>query len=344
MADTKKKKQILPRTPMPEQAPEERRFNFKEVTLGYDMEMAVAEANRCLQCKKPLCVSGCPVEVDIKGFIRHVQQRDIVSAYKAILKTNSLPAVCGRVCPQENQCEGACILSKKGGAVAIGRLERFVADSIAVEDACLELSGREECPMVRGEIKVACIGSGPSSLTVAAYLSTQGIKVSMYEALHEPGGVLVYGIPEFRLPKSIVHREIDALREYGVNIHTNWVGGRTVTVQDLFDRGYKAIFIGVGAGLPWFLKLPGENLIGVYSANEYLTRVNLGRAYTFPDHDTPGHSGAQCHGIGRRQRGHGRGPHRPCGLVRKTCISSIAVPRRKCLRVGRRSTMPWTRA
>jgi glutamate synthase (NADPH/NADH) small chain len=287
MPDTTKKKQKQPRTPMPEQAPEVRRSNFQEVALGYDLDMAVAEAERCLQCKKPLCVAGCPVDVDIKGFIKHLQNRDVPSAYQAILSTNSLPAVCGRVCPQENQCEGACILGKKGEPVAIGRLERFVADYYAADDACQELSGKQECPMVRDDLKVACIGSGPASLTVAAYLSTKGIKVSMYEALHEPGGVLVYGIPEFRLPKAIVHREIDALRQNGVDIRTNWVGGRTMTVQDLFDMEYKAVFMGVGAGLPRFLGLPGENLIGVFSANEYLTRVNLGRAYAFPNQDTP---------------------------------------------------------
>ncbi|WP_243438716.1 NADPH-dependent glutamate synthase [Fundidesulfovibrio soli] len=280
-----------PRTAMPEQDPRQRVRNFSEVTTGYTPEMALAEAQRCLQCKKPLCRKGCPVEIDIPGFIAPILEGDLDKAYKVLRDTNSLPAVCGRVCPQETQCEGACILGKKGEPVAIGRLERFVADTFMAKDACEEITGTQACTLEREDLKVACIGGGPSSLTVAGYLSALGIKVHVFEALHEVGGVLVYGIPEFRLPKAIVRREIDAMRALGVEFHTNWVGGKTITVDDLKAQGFNAIFIGVGAGLPKFLRVPGENLIGVFSANEYLTRVNLGRAYEFPKSDTPAYTG-----------------------------------------------------
>lgn len=281
------RKTMTPRTPMPHQPADERVRNFNEVALGYTPEDARREAERCLQCKKPLCREGCPVEIDIRGFIARVAEDDVPGAYEVIRKYNSLPAVCGRVCPQENQCEGRCILGKKGEPVAIGRLERYVADAFAASDACEEITGKRECVMLRDDLKVACIGAGPASLTVAGYLASRGIGVTVYEALHEAGGVLVYGIPEFRLPKAIVARELDGLRELGVDIVCNWVGGKTVTIQDLLDEGYDAIFIGVGAGLPRFMSIPGENLVGVFSANEYLTRVNLGRGYDFPNHDTP---------------------------------------------------------
>ena len=286
MAD-KKKKKVRGRTPMPHQDPLERGRNFKEVALGYTREQAILEAERCLQCKKPLCQNGCPVNIDIKGFIGALADDDLHGAYDIIRKTNSLPAVCGRVCPQESQCEGSCILGKKHEPVAIGRLERYVADTYMAESACEEVTDLSTCALEREDIKVACIGSGPSSLTVAGYLAGRGIKVDVYEALHEPGGVLIYGIPEFRLPKAVVGRELDGLKALGVTFHTNWVGGKTITVKDLQDQGYAAIFIGVGAGLPRFLNVPGENLVGVFSANEYLTRVNLGRAYDFPNYDTP---------------------------------------------------------
>jgi glutamate synthase (NADPH/NADH) small chain len=286
MADNKKNPKS-PRVPMPEQPAEERSHNFNEVTLGYTYEMALEEAGRCLQCKKPLCQSGCPVEIDIKSFIGHLAEGDIPEAYKVIKNTNALPAVCGRVCPQEVQCEGSCILGKKGEPIAIGRLERFVADTFTADSACEMLTGDVACSLPNDHLKVACIGSGPSSLTVAGYLATRGVPVTIFEALHEFGGVLVYGIPEFRLPKEIVAKEISALWTKGVKFMPNWVGGRTITIEDLIEDGYDAIFIGVGAGLPWFLNIPGENLVGVYSANEYLTRINLGRAYDFPNHDTP---------------------------------------------------------
>ncbi|MBG0777613.1 MAG: NADPH-dependent glutamate synthase [Desulfovibrionaceae bacterium] len=288
MADKQPKKIQKPRTPMPTQAPEARVGNFDEVALGYTEADARAEAARCLQCKKPFCVKGCPVEVPIRDFIGHLQKGDVEAAYRTIKGTNSLPAVCGRVCPQETQCEGACILGKKGQPVAIGRLERYVADTYAAMSACDEITGKPECTPVNPELRVACVGSGPASLTVAGYLSARGVKVVVFEALHEVGGVLVYGIPEFRLPKTrVVAREVNALKEQEVELRTNWVGGKTFTIQELLDQGFQAVFIGVGAGLPRFLGVPGENLIGVFSANEYLTRVNLGRAYDFPNYDTP---------------------------------------------------------
>jgi glutamate synthase (NADPH/NADH) small chain len=273
---------------MPVQPPEERIRNFDEVATGYTLEMAAEEAARCLQCKKPKCVKGCPVEVPIPQFIAHLAAGDIDAAYRTLKSTNSLPAVCGRVCPQEVQCEGECILTAKGQPVAIGRLERFVADEYMHRDACGLISGKPECPLIDPHKKVACIGSGPASLTAAGYLAARGCKVTVFEALHELGGVLVYGIPEFRLPKEkIVAKEVNALRELEVDFVRNRVGGKTFSIGELFAQGYRAVFIGVGAGLPRFLGIPGENLNGVFSANEYLTRVNLGRAYSFPDYDTP---------------------------------------------------------
>ena len=283
---TQKKKPLAPRVDMPCQPAEVRRGNFEEVALGYTREMAVEEAKRCLQCKKPLCVSGCPVEVPIRDFIREVSLGNMDAAYRIIKSTNSLPAVCGRVCPQEHQCEGKCILTAKGQPVAIGRLERFVADTYIATSACEQVTGTNSCALPRGDLKVACIGSGPSSLTCAGVCAAAGIKVDVYEALHEPGGVLIYGIPAFRLPKNVVATEINGLRLAGVDFHLNSVGGRTVEVEELLET-HHAVFIGVGAGLPTFLGVPGENLVGVFSANEYLTRVNLGRAYDFPNQDTP---------------------------------------------------------
>ncbi len=275
----------IPRTAMPCQPADVRAHNFNEVALGYTPEDAAREASRCLQCKKPRCVTGCPVEVRIPEFIGKLAEGDIDGAYRIIKSTNSLPAVCGRVCPQENQCEGACVLGVKGEPVAIGRLERFVADH-AMAHPC-DNGENNACATKQHDLAVACIGCGPSSITVAGYLAARGIKVTAFEALHEPGGVLIYGIPAFRLPKNIVAAELNGLRELGVEFRTNWVGGRTISIPKLFEQGYKAVFIGVGAGLPQFLGVPGENSIGVFSANEYLTRVNLGRAYNFPEYDTP---------------------------------------------------------
>jgi len=268
------------KTPMPSQEPCIRNGNFEEVALGYTPEMAVNEAKRCLNCKNKPCVSACPVCVDIPAFIQQVAQENFEGAYEVLSRSTSLPAVCGRVCPQESQCEGKCVRGIKGESVGIGRLERFVADwhreHASAETVKPESNGH----------KVAVIGAGPSGLTCAGDLAKLGYDVTVYEALHVAGGVLSYGIPEFRLPKSIVAQEIDGLRKLGVKIECNIVIGKTLTVDELFDMGYEALFIGSGAGLPRFMGIPGESLKGVYSANEYLTRINLMKAY-LPDSTTP---------------------------------------------------------
>ena len=271
----------LTKNPMPSQAPEIRNQNFLEVVLGYTPEQAMDEAKRCLQCKHRPCVSGCPVRIDIPGFIKEVAEGNFEAAYQVIAKSSALPAVCGRVCPQESQCECKCVRGIKGEPVAIGRLERFVADYHNEHAAQLP-----EKPVSNGH-KVAVIGSGPSGLTCAGDLAKKGYEVTVFEALHLAGGVLVYGIPEFRLPKSIVQKEIDTLIALGVKVETNVVIGRTITIDELMQEyGFEAVFIGSGAGLPKFMNIPGENLKGVYSANEFLTRINLMKAY-LPDCDTP---------------------------------------------------------
>lgn len=286
MENKKAGKKIKERVPMPCQPPQERNHNFLEVALGYDGEMALAEAQRCLQCKRPLCVTGCPVEVPIRDFIHNITLGDVPEAYRLIKTANSLPAVCGRVCPQEHQCESKCVLNAKGSPIAIGRLERFVADTHMKEMETTPPEEPRKADFPPNVKKVACIGAGPASLTCAGVCAQAGLKVDIYEALQEAGGVLVYGIPSFRLPKDIVATEINGLRDLGVSFLLDKVGGRTVDVEDLL-KDYDAIFIGVGAGLPIFLNIPGENLVGVSSANEYLTRVNFGRAYNFPEVDTP---------------------------------------------------------
>ena len=283
MAEKSEKKKGKPaRVAMPEQKPEIRRRNFEEVPTGYTIQMAQEEAARCLQCKKPGCVTGCPVEVDIPGFIRLITEGDMTGAIRHLWTKNALPAVCGRVCPQEIQCEGNCIVGKKGEAVAIGNLERFTADYEREH-------GTGELPPVPASTgkKVAVVGSGPSGLTVAGDLIQKGHAVTVLEAFHKPGGVLVYGIPEFRLPKAIVGQEVNFLERLGVTVEVNQVVGRTVSLDELFEQGYDAIYIGVGAGLPRFMNIPGENSIGILSANEYLTRANLMKAYKFPEVDTP---------------------------------------------------------
>ncbi|MEG1743858.1 MAG: FAD-dependent oxidoreductase, partial [Clostridia bacterium] len=266
----------LKQNEMPAQAPQIRNKNFFEVTLGYTKEQAIDEAKRCLNCKNMPCVSGCPVCINIPEFIRHIVDEDFEGAYDVITKSSSLPAVCGRVCPQETQCEQKCVRGIKGQSVGIGRLERFVADfhnnnSKKIESLDLTVKKQNK--------KVAVIGSGPSGLTCAGDLAKKGYDVTIFEALHVAGGVLVYGIPEFRLPKDIVKKEIENLKEYGVDIQTNTVIGRSLSVDELFESGYSAVFIGTGAGLPNFMNIKGENLNGVYSANEFLTRVNLMKAY-----------------------------------------------------------------
>ncbi len=266
---------------MPEQDPNVRNKNFEEVALGYTKEMAMEEAARCLNCKHKPCMTGCPVNVPIPGFIEKVAEGDFEAAYEIITSENALPAICGRVCPQENQCEGKCVRAIKGEAVAIGRLERFVADyhmkNAVAADIAIEKNGK----------KVAVVGSGPAGITCAGELIKKGYEVTVFEALHKAGGVLSYGIPEFRLPKDLVAKEIETVEKLGVDIKTNVIVGRSVTIDELMEDGYEAVFVGSGAGLPRFLNIPGENLLGVYSANEFLTRVNLMKAYKFPEMPTP---------------------------------------------------------
>ncbi|OPY68022.1 MAG: Glutamate synthase (NADPH) small chain [Syntrophorhabdus sp. PtaU1.Bin002] len=281
MSEEKQGKLDLNRHDMPKQSPEMRRHNFNEVALGYTQELAVAEAKRCLQCKKPKCRTGCPVEIDIPDFISYIVKGDFKSGIKKLKEKNCLPAVCGRVCPQESQCESQCILKNKGAEVAIGRLERFLADWEATQ-------GEVDIPLkaARTGKKVAVVGSGPAGITVAGDLILLGHDVTIFEALHKAGGVLTYGIPEFRLPKAIVAREVEYVKKLGVNVITDYVVGKTRSIDELLKE-FDAIFIGTGAGLPWFMNIPGENLNGVYSANEYLTRMNLMQGYRFPMSSTP---------------------------------------------------------
>ncbi|SJZ75201.1 NADPH-dependent glutamate synthase [Selenihalanaerobacter shriftii] len=269
------------RQTMTKQSSEKRINNFNEVANGFTKEEAMLEAKRCLQCKNKPCVDGCPVEVPIPEFIDQVLEEDFSKASDTIKAKNALPAICGRVCPQEEQCEAECILGKKGEPVAIGALERFVADEESNEKAKVKVSNKNS------GAKVAIVGSGPSGLTAAADLAKLGYQVTLFEALSEPGGVLRYGIPEFRLPKSIVTEEIEHIKELGVEVQANVLIGSTLSIEDLWEKGYKAIFVGTGAGLPYFLSLPGENLNGVYSSNEFLTRANLMKAYKFPEYKTP---------------------------------------------------------
>ena len=271
----------MTKVPMREQEPNVRNKNFEEVALGYTEDMAVEEAQRCLNCKHKPCMEGCPVNVPIPGFIEAVCARDFDKAYEIITSENALPAICGRVCPQENQCEGKCVRGIKGEPVSIGRLERFVADYHMAKNV------KADNKIEKNGHKVAVVGSGPAGITCAGELAKRGYEVTIFEALHKAGGVLSYGIPEFRLPKALVAKEIENVTDLGVTIETNVVVGRSITVDDLFDRGFEAIFLGTGAGLPNFLRIPGENLLGVYSANEFLTRVNLMKAYKKGEVPTP---------------------------------------------------------
>jgi glutamate synthase (NADPH/NADH) small chain len=268
---------------MPKQTPDERGKNFNEVAFGYSHEQALEEASRCIQCKKRNCTVGCPVGVDIPEFILALREDDMVEAVKALKAKNALPGICGRVCPQETQCEDVCTLGKKKAPVAIGRLERYVAD--------WERTHKDQMPQSEGAEptgkKIAVVGTGPAGLTVAADLAKRGHEVTMFEALHVAGGVLMYGIPEFRLPKSIVQGEVEYVKSLGVDLHLDSVIGKIALIDELFEEGFDATFIATGAGLPIFMKLPGENLNGIYSANEFLTRINLMKAYKFPNYDTP---------------------------------------------------------
>ncbi|MFO7980321.1 MAG: NADPH-dependent glutamate synthase [Candidatus Aminicenantes bacterium] len=278
------KKNNLNRVPMPKQKPKTRTKNFDEVALGYNSQQAKNEAERCIQCPNPTCIEGCPVEINIPGFIKAIVEDDMPEAVKILKEKNSLPGICGRVCPQEVQCEEKCVFAKKDAPVAIGRLERFVADW---EQAHLKSSDQ---PLVKTKPKgkrIAVVGAGPAGLTVSADLAKLGHQVTIFEALHAPGGVLTYGIPNFRLPKNIVNNEIGYVKSLGVQIELDSVVGKKMTIDELLDNDFQAVFLGVGAGLPLFLNIPEENLNGVYSANEFLTRVNLMKAYKFPDYYTP---------------------------------------------------------
>ncbi|MDU5503659.1 MAG: NADPH-dependent glutamate synthase [Anaerococcus vaginalis] len=277
---------------MPEQDPNVRNKNFDEVALGYDLKMAQEEAHRCVQCKNQPCVHGCPVSVRIPEFIHQVVEGDLDKAYEIISSTNNLPAICGRVCPQENQCEGVCTRGRNGEAVGIGRLERFVADYHMNKEykKPVEVTGQNK--------KVAIVGSGPSGLSCAADLAKLGYKVVMFEAFHTAGGVLMYGIPEFRLPKTLVQKELKNVIGLGVKLQSNTIIGRTKTINELFEEGFEAVYVSTGAGLPKFLGIEGENLNGVYSANEFLTRMNLMKAYKFPEYDTPVHIGKKVCVVG----------------------------------------------
>jgi len=275
----------LNRVPMPRQDPKVRRGNFDEVALGYTEEQALEEAGRCIQCKKPSCKEGCPVNVDIPEFINAVRENNMREAVKILQSKNSLPAICGRVCPQETQCEAKCNLAKKSAPIAIGRLERYVADwGRAHPEVTAE---RERQPFSIVDKKVAVVGSGPAGLTCACDLAKLGYAVTIFEALHVAGGVLMYGIPEFRLPKEIVQSEVDYVKSWGVDIKLNQVIGKTKTADEILGNGFEAVFLAPGAGAPMFLGIPGENLSGIYSANEFLTRTNLMKAYLFPEYDTP---------------------------------------------------------
>jgi glutamate synthase (NADPH/NADH) small chain len=280
---------------MPKQEPQVRAKNFNEVALGYTDEQALAEANRCIQCPKRPCVDGCPVEVDISDFIQAIRDGDMPEAVRSLKDKNSLPGICGRVCPQETQCEQVCTLARKDAPIAIGRLERYTADWELAHPSSFSHLGDRLKPTHK---KVAIVGSGPAGLTAAADLAKMGHEVTMFEALHVAGGVLMYGIPEFRLPKHIVHTEVEYVKSLGVELRLDSVVGKTFTVDELLEEGYNALFLGTGAGLPMFLNIPGENLNGIYSANEFLTRTNLMKAYLFPEYDTPIQAGKRVVVIG----------------------------------------------
>jgi len=288
----KPSEKLLKRVPVRKRSSELRKRSFDEVSLGYDEEEAMAEASRCLKCPSPFCIKGCPVQIEIPAFIEYIKKGDFSGAIAKLKEKNSLPGICGRVCPQELQCEAECVFGKRGAPIAIGALERFAADYELKKGVKVPEKARST-----GK-RVAVVGSGPAGLTAAGELAKLGHDVTIFEALHLPGGVLVYGIPEFRLPKSIVKAEVEYVSRLGAEVKTNTIIGRTLTVDDLFESGYDAVFIGTGAGSPWFMRIPGENLNGIYSANEFLTRCNLMKAYAFPEYDTPIYTGKRVAVIG----------------------------------------------
>ncbi len=288
----KPSEKLLKRVPIRKIPPELRERSFGEVSLGYNEQDAMAEASRCLKCLSPFCVKGCPVQIEIPAFIECIKKGDFSGAITKLKEKNSLPGICGRVCPQELQCEAECVLGKKGDPIAIGALERFAADYELKQGVKLPEKAKST-----GK-SIAVVGSGPAGLTAAGELAKLGHDVTIFEALHLPGGVLVYGIPEFRLPKSIVKAEVEYVSRLGAGVKTSVIIGRTLTIDDLFESGYDAVFIGTGAGSPWFMRIPGENLNGIYSANEFLTRCNLMKAYAFPEYDTPIHAGKRAVVIG----------------------------------------------
>ncbi|UCC69597.1 MAG: NADPH-dependent glutamate synthase [Armatimonadota bacterium] len=308
----KKREKPEPRNPLPRRDPKERARDFEEVALGFDEEAALAEARRCLQCKRPTCVEGCPVGVDIPGFILALKEKRFAEAVRVLKDRNNLPGICGRVCPQETQCEEVCVLARQGDPVAVGALERFVADwdrehgagVLSEQGGRGAVAGGKVLPNRRERegdhrgVKVAVIGSGPGGLTAAADLARYGYRVTIFESLHAPGGVLRYGIPEFRMPREILDQEVAYVESLGVEIETDVLVGKTVTLDELREEGFEAFFVATGAGLPWFLHIPGENLAGVYSANEFLTRVNLMQAYRFPEYRTPVRVGKRTAVIG----------------------------------------------
>ncbi len=288
----KPSERLLKRVPIRKMPSELRKRTFDEVSLGYSEKEAIAEASRCLKCPSPFCVKGCPVQIEIPAFIERIKKGDFSGAIVKLKEKNSLPGICGRVCPQELQCEAECVFARRGDPIAIGALERFAADYELKKGVTLPEKARST-----GK-SVAVVGSGPAGLTAAGELAKLGHNVTIFEALHLPGGVLVYGIPEFRLPKSIVKAEVEYVSRLGAEVKTNVIIGRTLTIDDLFESGYDAVFIGTGAGSPWFMRIPGENLNGIYSANEFLTRCSLMKAYAFPEYDTPVHAGKRAAVIG----------------------------------------------
>ena len=340
----KKRRKFRGRTPMPHQDAQVRAGNFKEVALGYSREQAMIEAERCLQCKKPTCQDGCPVNIDIRGSSPRWWTTTCTAPSTPSARPTPCPRCAAGSAPRRPSARAAASWARSTSPWPSAAWSATWPTPTWPQSACEEVTDLSTCALERDDIKVACIGSGPSSLTVAGYLAGRGIKVDVFEALHEPGGVLVYGIPEFRLPKSVVGRELEGRKDLGVTFHTNWVGGKTITIKDLQDQGYNADLHRRGRGLPRFLNVPGENLVGVFSANEYLTRVNLGRAYEFPNYDTPAYHARKRGGVWARATWPWTPRARPCAWAPTRSPSSTAAARTRCPPAARRSSTPWKRA